>query len=96
MAPITETIEINRRPEDVFAYLDQLEPIEVEGLFGYTEDDGTLHGRTPLAIKRATMILALRSLPAVGNVEARDAAHAKEIRGSLEAAGFVLRPGSSV
>jgi len=25
MAPITETIEINRRPEDVFAYLDDVE-----------------------------------------------------------------------
>jgi threonine dehydratase len=29
-------------------------------------------------------------------IEARDAAHAKEIRGGLEAAGFILRPGSSV
>jgi hypothetical protein len=46
--------------------------IEVEGLFGYTEHDGTALGRTPLAIKRATMILALRSLPGVGNVEARE------------------------
>jgi len=25
MAPITETIEINRRPEDVFAYLDDVQ-----------------------------------------------------------------------
>ncbi len=25
MAPITETIEINRRPEEVFAYLDDVE-----------------------------------------------------------------------
>jgi hypothetical protein len=46
--------------------------IEVEGLFGYTEHDGTRLGRTPLAIHRATMILALRSLPSVANVEARE------------------------
>lgn len=46
--------------------------IEVEGLFGYTEPDGTAHGRTPRAIQRATMILALRALPAVANVEARE------------------------
>ena len=46
--------------------------IEVEGLFGYTEHDGTRLGRTPLAIRRATMILALRSLPGVANVEARE------------------------
>ena len=45
--------------------------VEIEGLFGYTEPDGTANGRTPLAIKRATMILALRSIPGVGNVEAR-------------------------
>ena len=45
--------------------------VAIEGLFGYTEPDGTPTGRTPLAIKRATMILALRSLPGVGDVEAR-------------------------
>jgi hypothetical protein len=45
--------------------------VEIDGLFGYTEPDGTARGRTPLAIKRATMILALRSLPAAGNVEVR-------------------------
>ena len=46
--------------------------IEVTGIFGYTEPDGTPQGRTPLAIKRAAMILALRSLPRVADVEARE------------------------
>ncbi len=46
--------------------------VEVAGLFGYTEPDGTPHGRTPLAIKRATMILALRSIPGVADVDARE------------------------
>ncbi|MGE5787938.1 MAG: hypothetical protein ACM3ZE_25315 [Myxococcales bacterium] len=34
----------------------------VEGRFGYTEYDGTPEGRTPLAIRRACMLLVLRSL----------------------------------
>jgi len=45
--------------------------VEIEGVFGYTEPDGTLMGRTPLAIRRATMLLALRSLPGVADVDAR-------------------------
>jgi len=34
----------------------------VEGLWGYTEPNGTLEGRTPPAIRRACMLLALRTL----------------------------------
>ena len=33
-----------------------------EGLWGFTEDDGTPTGRTPPAIRRATMLLVLRSM----------------------------------
>jgi hypothetical protein len=33
-----------------------------EGLWGYTEDDGTPEGRTPLAVKRACILLVLRGL----------------------------------
>ncbi len=33
-----------------------------EGLWGFTEYDGTPEGRTPLAIRRATMLLVLRNL----------------------------------
>jgi hypothetical protein len=37
-----------------------------EGLWGYTEADGSEEGRTPYPIRRATMLLALTLLPKVG------------------------------
>jgi hypothetical protein len=37
--------------------------VEASGLWGYTEPDGTPLGRTPLAIRRAAMLLVLRQLP---------------------------------
>ena len=37
--------------------------VEAEGLWGYTEDDGTTEGRVPLAIRRACILLVLRWLP---------------------------------
>ncbi|MCU0659598.1 MAG: hypothetical protein MUF64_31330 [Polyangiaceae bacterium] len=37
--------------------------VEASGLWGYTEPDGTPLGRTPLAIRRAVMLLVLRQLP---------------------------------
>ncbi len=43
--------------------------VEVEGLFGYTEDDGSPHGRTPLEIRRACMLLVLRAIPALGDAD---------------------------
>ena len=43
--------------------------ITVEGLFGYTEDDGSPHGRTPLEIRRACMMLVLRGLPPLGDAD---------------------------
>lgn len=36
--------------------------VVAEGLWGFTEDDGTPTGRTPLAIRRAAMLLVLRSM----------------------------------
>ncbi len=36
--------------------------VVAEGLWGFTEDDGTPTGRTPLAIRRACMLLVLRGL----------------------------------
>lgn len=36
--------------------------VSVEGLWGFTEPDGTTEGRTPPAIRRACMLLALRTL----------------------------------
>jgi hypothetical protein len=40
--------------------------VVAEGLWGYTEPDGTAVGRTPVAIRRATMVLALQLLPRLG------------------------------
>jgi hypothetical protein len=36
--------------------------VVVEGVWGYTEEDGTPQGRTPLAIRRACMLLVLRNV----------------------------------
>lgn len=43
-----------------------------EGLWGYTEADGTPLGRTPAAIKRATLLLVTRRLTPVGLAGAFD------------------------
>ena len=45
----------------------------VEGLWGFTEADGTAEGRTPLAIRRACMLLVLRSLAPLADDAAFDA-----------------------
>jgi hypothetical protein len=37
--------------------------VVIEGLWGYTEMDGTAHGRTPPEIKRVCKLLVLRGLP---------------------------------
>ena len=44
--------------------------IEARGLWGYTEDDGSAEGRTPLEIRRATILLVLRTLPLMGDTDA--------------------------
>lgn len=36
--------------------------IVIDGVWGFTEDDGTPQGRTPLAIRRACMLLVLRNV----------------------------------
>lgn len=36
--------------------------VVTEGLWGFTEDDGTPTGRTPPAVRRSTMLLVLRSM----------------------------------
>ncbi len=46
--------------------------IEVKGLFGYTEEDGTLTGRTPLEIRRACMLIVLRWIPRLGDSDASE------------------------
>lgn len=37
--------------------------VAMHGTWGYTEPDGSRFGRTPLAIRRACMLLAMRALP---------------------------------
>ncbi|QRK08557.1 hypothetical protein JQX13_53190 [Archangium violaceum] len=46
-----------------------------EGRWGFTEEDGSPEGRTPLAIRRACMLLVLRNLPPLADdasLEARN------------------------
>lgn len=43
--------------------------VRLVGLWGYTEPDGTALGRTPLAIRRAAMLLVLRWLVPLGDDE---------------------------
>ena len=44
--------------------------MELSGLWGYTEPDGTPEGRTPPAIRRACMLLVLRWLSPLGDEDA--------------------------
>lgn len=47
--------------------------VEAEGLWGYTEPDGTAEGRTPLEIRRACMLLVLRLLHPLAGAASTDA-----------------------
>jgi len=40
--------------------------VVADGLWGYTEEDGSATGRTPFAIRRAAMILAITLVPKLG------------------------------
>jgi hypothetical protein len=44
--------------------------VELSGLWGYTEPDGTPEGRTPPAIRRACMLLVLRWVSPLGDEDA--------------------------
>lgn len=46
--------------------------VTVQGVFGYTEPDGSPTGRTPELIRRAAALLVMRELPLLGNVDARE------------------------
>ncbi len=50
--------------------------VEVEGVFGFTEEDGAPFGRTPLAIRRACLLLVLRGVPRLADGQAADARNA--------------------
>lgn len=47
--------------------------VVIEGRFGFTEDDGTVEGRTPLAIRRACLMLVLRNLAPMASDAAAEA-----------------------
>jgi hypothetical protein len=49
--------------------------VSVSGTWGYTEVDGTASGRTPLAVRRACLLLVTRRLGLLGDASAQDAAH---------------------
>lgn len=46
--------------------------IEVTGLFGYTDFDGTATGKTPDLIKHAAVLMALREVPLASDTDGRD------------------------
>jgi hypothetical protein len=53
--------------------------VVVEGRFGYTEGDGSAQGRTPLAIRRACLLLVLRNLAPLASDAATEARSAWRI-----------------
>ncbi len=46
--------------------------ITLKGVFGYTENDGSFAGSTPLEIRQVIKLLALRELPGMLDIEARE------------------------
>jgi len=46
--------------------------VVIDGLFGFTEPDGTAIGRVPRAIRRATILLTLRCLAPLADVHGDD------------------------
>jgi hypothetical protein len=46
--------------------------VEVRGVFGYTEPDGSPTGRTPELIRHATKLLVMRELPRLGDADRRE------------------------
>ena len=48
--------------------------VTASGLWGYTEADGTVRGRTPAAIRTVTMQLVLRALPVLTDGDAWESA----------------------
>jgi len=51
--------------------------VEVAGVFGYTDQGGGRHGRTPELIRRACILLVVRDLARLGDREAREEAEAR-------------------
>lgn len=66
---IESSFEIYRWPEGT-------QNLEISGVFGYTEADGSPTGRTPLLITRACVLLTLRMLAPASDPDAVDARNA--------------------
>ena len=49
--------------------------VELDGLFGYTEDDGTPEGRVPREIRRACLLMVLMWIPPLASSDADEARH---------------------
>ena len=47
--------------------------VELVGLWGYTEEDGTDFGRTPLEIRRACILMVLKGVAPLADPESEDA-----------------------
>ena len=45
--------------------------IQVEGVFGYTDPDGSAYGRTPPDVQRAVELLVVRDLKPLGDIDGR-------------------------
>jgi hypothetical protein len=46
--------------------------IQITGVFGFTDPDGTLSGKTPDLIQHATNLLVIRELPPLADTDSRD------------------------
>jgi hypothetical protein len=46
--------------------------VEISGIFGYTDNDGSLYGRTPRMLQHALALLVMRYLPKLTDSDARD------------------------
>jgi len=55
-----------------FRWIEGTQNIEIEGVWGFTDPDGTPIGRTPLLIEQATKLLVLRNLPDLDDEDAKD------------------------
>ncbi|MGD9676433.1 MAG: hypothetical protein AB7V19_07095 [Candidatus Bipolaricaulia bacterium] len=66
---IESSLEIYRWPRGT-------QNVEISGLFGYTDPDGSATGKTPDLIKRACVLMVLRNLPVATDPDAVDARNA--------------------
>lgn len=77
-----ETFPTNTVPSafDLTRWPEGTQNVEVTGIFGYTDDDGSAVGRTPLLIERACAMLVIRNLPLLTDADGlQDAQNASRV-----------------